>query len=83
MADILPNNNAAGINSLVDSVTVAKEPAFLGFDIIDQLGHILRLADVLDHFECGVDRASMEWSIRSCEGSNRAAEWVRERGSDV
>ena len=83
MADILSNDDTARIDGLVDSVTVAKESAFLGFDIVDQLGHILRLADVLDDFERGVDRASVKRSIRSCDGSNGATERIGERRGDV
>ena len=64
-------------------MTVAKEPAFLRFDIIDQLGHVLGLADVLDDFERGVDRASVKRSVRSCDRRNGAAEWIRERRGDV
>ena len=82
-AHILSNDDAARINSLVNSVTVAKEPAFLGFDIIDQLRHILRLADVLDDFECGVDRPPMKRSVRSRDRGNGTTEWVSERRSDV
>lgn len=83
MSNILSNDDAARINGLVDSVTVTKESAFLRFDIIDQLGHILRLADVLDDFESCVNRASMKRSVRSGDGSNCAAEWIGERGGDV
>lgn len=81
--DKLSNDDAARINSLVDSVTVAKEPAFLRFDIIDQLGHVLGLADVLDDFERGVDRASVEGSVRSRDGRNGATERIGERRRDV
>ena len=80
---ILANDDAARINGLVDSVTIAKKAAFLGFDIIDQLGHVFRLADILDDFECGIDRTSMKWSIRSCDRCNGATEWISQRRGDV
>lgn len=83
MSNILSNDDAARINGLVDSVTVTKESAFLRFDIIDQLGHILRLADVLDDFESCVNRASMKRSVRGGDGSNGAAKRVGESRGDM
>ena len=81
--NLLSNENTSWVNSFVDPVAVAKQPEFLSLDIFNQLWYVLRPSDVLNGLESRLNRASVQRSIGSRDGSNRAGKRVGECRRDV